>query len=108
VLYPGGRESVHHGTSSPRMSFYERQTDPVGSPAVDESLLKDVYVSLLSFDKAANTASFNAWVFPLVGWIWYAIPFLVFGSLIAMWPQRKREGEARAVATGPVVPTGSP
>ena len=89
------------------MSFYERQTDPVGSPAVDESLLKDVYVSLLSFDKAANTASFNAWVFPLVGWIWYAIPFLVFGSLIAMWPQRKRQ-DALTVGAAPVVPTGAP
>ncbi len=107
VLYPGGRESVHHGLSSPRMSFYERQTDPVGSPAVDESLAKDVYVSLLSFDKAANTASFNAWIFPLVGWIWYAIPLLVLGSLIAMWPARKRD-DALTVAPGPVVPTGAP
>ncbi len=107
ILYPGGRESVHHAMSAPRMNFYERQTDPVGSPAVDESLLKDVYVSLLSFDKAANTASFNAWVFPLVGWIWYAIPLLVFGSLIAMWPQRKRI-EALSVGTAPVVPTGAP
>ncbi|MBS1152510.1 MAG: cytochrome c heme lyase subunit CcmF, partial [Myxococcaceae bacterium] len=107
VIYPDGRESKHHGKSSPRMSFYERQTDPVGSPAVDETLLKDVYVSLLSFDQAANTASFNAWVFPLVGWIWYAIPFLVFGSLIAMWPQRKRAA-ALEVAAAPVVPSGSP
>ena len=105
ILYPGGRESVHHGLSSPRMSFYERQTDPVGSPAVDESVLKDVYVSLLSFDRAANTASFNAWVFPLVGWIWYAIPLLVLGSLIAMWPQRKREDTLTVPASAPIVPT---
>jgi cytochrome c-type biogenesis protein CcmF len=106
VISPKGDESAHHGTRSPRMSFYERQTDPVGSPAVDESPLKDVYVSLLSFDSVAQTASFNAWVFPLVGWIWYAIPILVFGSLIAMWPQRKRD-ETTAVSSAPVVPTSS-
>jgi len=108
VIYPSGREAKHHGLNSPRMSFYERQTDPVGSPAVDEEILKDIYVALLSFDKDNNTASFNAWVFPLVGWIWYAIPLLVLGSLIAMWPQRKRETEVVVAAAGPVVPSGSP
>ncbi len=106
IISPTGAESPHHGKAAPRMSFYERQTDPVGSPAVDESPLHDVYVSLLSFDPAAKTASFNAWVFPLVGWIWYAIPVLVLGSLIAMWPQRKRDDLLPAAAT-PAVPTGS-
>ena len=88
------------------MSFYERQTDPVGSPSVDESPLHDVYVSLLSFDPAAKTASFNAWVFPLVGWIWYAIPLLVLGTLIALWPQRKQK-VAAAGAPAEAVP-GAP
>jgi cytochrome c-type biogenesis protein CcmF len=63
--------------------------DPVGSPMVQEGVLHDVYVSLLAVDPKAGTATFNTWVFPLVGWIWYAIPILVLGSLIAMWPRRK-------------------
>ena len=77
------------------MNYYEMSTDPVGTPAVHETLREDLYLSLLAFEGKANTASFNAWVFPLVGWIWWSIPILVLGSLIAIWPQRK----SRAVAT---------
>ncbi len=107
VISPGGGETVHHGTSAPRMNFYERSNDPVGSPSVTEMVLRDVYVSLLSYDAKANTASFNMWVFPLVGWIWYAIPLLVFGTLIALWPQRKQKPVTASVPAADAVP-GAP
>lgn len=91
-----GQESTFHGQNAPRMNFYERSTDPVGSPTVNERVLRDVYVSLLSYDTASGSASFNMWVFPLVGWIWYAIPILALGTLIALWPQRRRREAAGA------------
>jgi cytochrome c-type biogenesis protein CcmF len=90
VIHPDGKEIAMTGRSAPRMNFYDRQTDPVGSPAVHELFFRDVYVSLLAFDGKAETASFNTWVFPLVGWIWYAIPILVAGSLVALWPRRRQ------------------
>ncbi len=98
LISPNGVESARHGKSAPRMNFYERSNDPIGSPSVSEMVLRDVYVSLLSYDVKANTASFNMWVFPLVGWIWYAIPLLVLGTLIALWPQRKTK---QVVAAAP-------
>jgi cytochrome c-type biogenesis protein CcmF len=90
VIYPDGKEVPYAAGNGPRMNFYERQTDPVGSPLVHEMVWRDVYVSLLAFDGKQSSASFNAWVFPLVGWIWYAIPILVMGSLISLWPRRKQ------------------
>ena len=97
VISPGGaRDRGARRANAPRMNFYERSNDPVGSPSVTEMVLRDVYVSLLSYDAKANTASFNMWVFPLVGWIWYAIPLLVLGTLIALWPQRKQKITAAA------------
>jgi len=104
VIAPNGTESAHHELGAPRMNFYMTQNEPVGSPMVQEMVFRDVYVSLLSFDEKANTASFNAWVFPLVGWIWYAIPILVLGTLIALWPQRK---QGFATAPAQAVPSGS-
>ncbi len=98
IEYPNGSKSVRHEKLAPRMNYYERSNDPIGSPSVDEHLGYDVYVSLLAFNKEAGTASFNAWVFPLVGWIWYAIPFLVLGSLIAVWPSRKSGAPAPAAS----------
>ncbi|HEX8818639.1 MAG TPA: heme lyase CcmF/NrfE family subunit [Archangium sp.] len=74
---------------APRMNYYERMTDPVGTPAVRETLKEDLYLSLMAFSEERGTASFNAWIFPLVGWIWWSIPILVLGTLIALWPSRK-------------------
>jgi cytochrome c-type biogenesis protein CcmF len=100
VTSPGGG----HGTLLPRMNFYERSTDPVGSPAVSSSAFEDLYLTLLAFreDAQGGTASFNMWTFPLVGWIWWSIPLFVLGSLVAAWPRRRSvpvvEAEPKAAA----------
>jgi cytochrome c-type biogenesis protein CcmF len=96
VISPDGTEAKHHEKQAPRMNYYERSNDPIGSPSVDEMVLRDVYVSLLAFDAKTQSASFNMWVFPLVGWIWYAIPILVLGTLIAVWPARRKKDEVPA------------
>jgi cytochrome c-type biogenesis protein CcmF len=80
---------------APRMNYYERMTDPVGTPAVRETAKEDLYLSLMAFSEDRGTASFNAWIFPLVGWIWWSIPLLVLGTLIAVWPARRARATAR-------------
>ncbi len=107
VIAPDNTEVVHHGLEAPRMNYYERSTDPVGSPMVQGSVVRDVYVSLLAFDAKTQTASFNAWVFPLVGWIWYSIPILVLGTLVALWPQRKQKPSEASAPSGAIA-QGSP
>ncbi len=89
---------------APRMNYYERMTDPVGTPAVRETAKEDLYLSLMAFSEERGTASFNAWIFPLVGWIWWSIPLLVLGTLIALWPARR----ARAVAVAQTPVAGAP
>ncbi len=74
---------------SPRMNFYERSTDPIGTPAVRTEPHQDLYVSLMAFDEKANTASIRMWIFPMVAWIWWSIPLLVLGTVIAVWPSRR-------------------
>lgn len=90
----------------PRLNYYERSTDPIGTPAVRESPKEDLYMSLMAFSDQGNSATLNVWVFPLVGWIWYSIPILVLGSLISLWPSRRRVSVgASAPASGaPPVP----
>jgi cytochrome c-type biogenesis protein CcmF len=105
---PSGVEVHRHDTQAPRLNYYKRSNDPIGSPSVHAMFLRDVYVSLLNFDSKAGTASFNAWVFPLVGWIWYVtIPILVLGTAIALWPQR-RPSTVAAATPAPAVTGGTP
>ncbi|ATB47595.1 heme lyase CcmF/NrfE family subunit [Corallococcus macrosporus] len=96
VTSPGGKVSE----LKPRLNYYERSTDPIGTPGVRETPAEDLYMSLMAFSEQAGTASFNVWVFPLVGWIWWSIPLLVLGTLIALWPRRKA---AVAMAGAPAV-----
>ncbi|MFP2957888.1 heme lyase CcmF/NrfE family subunit [Myxococcus sp. 1LA] len=96
VTAPGGKVSE----LKPRLNYYERSTDPIGTPGVRETPAEDLYMSLMAFSEQAGTASFNVWVFPLVGWIWWSIPLLVLGTLIALWPRRKA---AVAMAGSPAV-----
>ena len=83
-------------TLIPRMNFYERSTDPVGTPAVRVRPFEDLYVSLRTFSEGeAPTATVSAWTFPMVSWIWWAIPFFVGGALIAAWPSRQKRLEVK-------------
>ncbi len=79
-----------HHPLGPRMNFYERSTDPIGSPAIRSAVFEDLYLTLLAFDQGSPSASFNAWIFPMVSWIWWSLPFFVGGALIAAWPERRR------------------
>ncbi len=74
----------------PRMNYYERSNDPIQSPAVLSRPHEDLYVSLMAYSKEGGTASFNTWVFPLVGWIWWSLPLLLLGTAVAAWPERRR------------------
>ncbi|NTX07927.1 heme lyase CcmF/NrfE family subunit [Myxococcus sp. CA051A] len=85
VTTPGGKVEE----MKPRLNYYERSTDPIGTPAVRETAGEDLYISLMAFSEQAGNASFNVWVFPLVGWIWWCIPLFVLGTIIALWPRRR-------------------
>lgn len=74
---------------SPRINYYQTSNDPLGSPAVHSSAREDVYISLLAFHPQSRTATFNAWIFPAVAWLWWTIPLFVLGTLLAAWPKRQ-------------------
>ena len=50
----GGRDL---GFLSPRMNQYERQREPIGTPAVRSSLFEDLYLSVMNIDPARRAAS---------------------------------------------------
>jgi cytochrome c-type biogenesis protein CcmF len=75
---------------TPRVNYYPRSTDPIGFPAVHDTVLGDLYLSMLANDPEKGTVTLNTWFFPFVSWIWWSMPFFVLGSLISLWPVRTR------------------
>jgi cytochrome c-type biogenesis protein CcmF len=82
----GGRDL---GFLHPRMNQYERQREPIGTPAVRSSLFEDLYLSVMNIDPASGNLGLLAMVNPMVGWIWAATGLMALGSLVGLVPSRQ-------------------
>jgi cytochrome c-type biogenesis protein CcmF len=74
------------GALYPRMSQYENQREPIGSPAVHTSLTEDLYLSIHNIDASAGTVGLLVLVNPMVCWIWIATAVMALGGLVALVP----------------------
>jgi cytochrome c-type biogenesis protein CcmF len=82
------RDGRDLGVLSPRMNQYERQREPIGTPAVRSSLFEDLYLSVMNIDPASGSLGLLAMVNPMVGWIWAATALMALGSLVSLVPAR--------------------
>ena len=78
----------------PAKRFYPSEQQPIGTVDVRSTLREDLYLVLSSFTQDGASATVKALVRPLVMWIWAGGWVMALGSLIAIWPDRRR---ARAV-----------
>jgi cytochrome c-type biogenesis protein CcmF len=78
----------------PQMNFYPNSREPIGSPAVRSTLMEDLYVTLIHFEKDGSSASLRAIVTPAVAWIWIGGGVVMLGGLLALSLGRKKSEEA--------------
>jgi cytochrome c-type biogenesis protein CcmF len=86
------------GVLQPRMNQYERQREPIGTPAVKTMLTEDLYLSIMNVNPAAQSVGFQALINPMVGWIWIATGLMGLGGVMALIPMRIRERREAAAA----------
>ena len=87
----------------PRLNYYRTAMEPIGTPAVRESLREDLYLVLLAYTADGTHATIKAIASPLVGWIWLGAGIVGLGALFALWP-----GAAGAPRRDPVADVGRP
>lgn len=63
--------------------------------------IEDVYVVLAGFEDNGGTASFKAYINPLMSWMWIGELVILIGVLVAAWP-RKSPAAAEVRARVPV------
>ncbi len=89
------------GSLQPRMNFYPRQQQPIATPAVRSSLTRDLYLTLLSFDREEGRhATVRAIVNPGVPWLWVGGMIVGVGAILAMWPGGGRAAPATLSSDG--------
>ncbi len=84
------RDGKSLGVMAPRLNHYKSMAQPLGTPTVHSGLDEDLYLSLVQVDEQAGTASLEVRRLPLVWWLWAGGLVMLFGTIVAAWPSRKK------------------
>ncbi len=77
---------------SPAKFVYKKAPEaPTTEIALHPSLRDDLYVVVGMVNPATKAATLQIHVNPLVVWIWLGIVVMIFGSVVAMWPEPAKE-----------------
>jgi len=82
-------------TLYPEKRFYKKPEQPTTEVAIRSTLGGDLYLVLGAYDNATSTATIQAYVNPLIGFLWWGGVVLALGTVVTIWP-------ARVAARGPV------
>ncbi len=86
------RDGRYIGQLYPRRDYYYASQQPMTIPGVRSTLEDDLYVLLVDWKPiSADGATFKVFHNPLVNWMWIGSTWLVFGMLMAAWPDRDPE-----------------
>ena len=80
------RDGQKIGVLYPTYDLFIPQEQPMTLPAMRHSLVEDLYVIVAGWEDDGATASFKAYVNPLVNWLWIGGLVFVLGTLVAAWP----------------------
>ena len=84
---------------APEKRFYKKPQQPTTEVAMRSTLTEDLYLVLGSYDRDSDLATIQAYVNPLVSWLWLGGIFMACGTIITMWPAAA-ERRATAYALG--------
>jgi cytochrome c-type biogenesis protein CcmF len=85
------------GQLIPLREFFVIQQQPMTIPDKRSTLADDLYVILAGWEGSGETATFKAYINPLVNWIWIGGVVFILGTLVAGWPTTQ-ESQRQAVA----------
>jgi cytochrome c-type biogenesis protein CcmF len=87
------------GQLIPTREFFVVQQQPMTIPDKRSTLADDLYVILAGWEGTGETATFKAYINPLVNWLWIGGFVFIIGTFIAAWPteqERTQRVTARA------------
>lgn len=103
------RNGKNMGILNPAKEYHPIQDQTMTEVAILSNYREDLYLILGGVNKD-ETVLIKAHINPLVAWIWWGGYVLIFGTLIALWPSRKRKeplpvlaGKRKITEDGPKV-----
>jgi cytochrome c-type biogenesis protein CcmF len=98
ALLDVSKNGEHLGTLEPSRQFYKAAQQATAVIALRSRLNEDLYINYAA--RTGNKATLQAYVFPLVDWIWIGVLVLVGGTLVALVPAKVARSYARTEVVG--------
>jgi cytochrome c-type biogenesis protein CcmF len=77
------------GSMYPARWFYRKhEEEPTTEVAIRRSIANDLYIVLATQNVDQQSATIKIVINPLINWIWFGVGVIIFGSFIAMLPER--------------------
>ncbi len=93
------------GTLEPERRIYKASRQPTSEVAIRRRLNEDVYLNFAALATQGQGAVIQAYVFPLVSWIWVGFWVVLVGTLICLVPSKIKYSYARTQVVGTGVPS---
>ncbi len=92
------RDGEYLGKLQPRRDYYIEAQQPMTIPGVRSSMEDDFYVILVDWQPVSTGgATFKVYHNPLVNWMWLGGFMIILGVIVAIWPDKEPEMEAKAI-----------
>jgi cytochrome c-type biogenesis protein CcmF len=85
----------------PEKRFYKKPRQPTTEVSIRSTLREDLYVILGTYDPDTKAATLQAYVNPLVAWLWIGGVVLVVGTGVAIYPSAAERVAALAPRRAP-------
>jgi cytochrome c-type biogenesis protein CcmF len=80
----------HVAALRPERRIYKRREEPASVVAIRRGLGEDLYLNFAGMTPQGDKAVIQAYVFPLVSWIWIGFWVLLFGTVVCLIPSKVR------------------
>lgn len=76
----------------PRRDYFYESQQPMTIPGVRSTMADDLYVILVDWQPILSSgATFKIYHNPLVNWLWLGTLLMIFGSVVAAWPEKEND-----------------
>ncbi len=89
-----------YATLDPERRIYSQSQQPVGAVKIHRRLNEDLYLNFAAISSEAQKPIIQAYVFPLVSWIWIGYWVLLLGTAVALVPSKMKMSYARTEVVG--------
>jgi cytochrome c-type biogenesis protein CcmF len=88
------------GVLHPERRLYKASQQPTSEVAIRRRINEDLYINFAGLSADNQRAVIQAYVFPLVSWIWMGFWVLAFGTIVCLIPNKVRLSYARTQVVG--------